>query len=125
RAVSASALQSLALLAAETARAYAPKTAWALSTAGIADVKAGGQRGRSEQNHRKAEWHGNFRPAQRHDDPGHAQSGDRIENIDELLGARFVLIKPGMTVVISHRQNAVVSLLAKFEDRPGGSVRHE
>src|SRR5204863_7155891 len=51
-------------------RGFVSKFAVADFPAGIRDVESGGQRGHSEQHHREGEWHGKFRPSQRHDDPG-------------------------------------------------------
>ena len=106
-------------------RRLGSKFAVADLAAGIGDVAARGQRARAGQHHNEDEWRGRFRPAQRGDDAGHAQSGERIENVNNPLGACFVFIEPGMTIVICHSQNAVVSLLAKFKDRPCGNRSHE
>src|SRR2546430_4837508 len=93
--------------------------------ASICDVTAGGQPGCSEQNHRDRERDGRFRPAQRSDDRSGAQSGERIENVDNFLSTLLMVIEPSVTVVIGHSQNAIVSLLAKFEDRPCGNRSDE
>src|SRR5213075_3037046 len=86
--------------------------------AGVGDVAAGSQSHSAEQNYRNDKWPGRFWPLYRGCDRNRTQNRERVENPDEILGAIPVLIEPGVPVIISHREDAVVSLLAKFVDRP-------
>jgi hypothetical protein len=84
----------------------------------VSDVSPASQCYHGQQNHRDSERRGRFWPFDWRSDSKRAQSCKNIENPDEILSAMLVFIKPGFSVFVSHRQNTIVTLLAKFINWP-------
>src|SRR5207244_3065420 len=49
-----------------------------------------------------------------------AQHSQSVEKPDQIFSAVLMFIEPGLSRFVSHRKHAVVSLFAKFINRPGG-----
>src|SRR5437773_12274592 len=97
---------------------FVAKSAVPNSAAGVRDVPTGSQRHTAKQNHRDYERQGRSWPFHWRRDCNRTQSCKGVENPDEILGAIPVLIEPGVSIFIRHRQDAIIRLLAKFIDRP-------
>src|SRR5437016_10737 len=93
--------------------------------AGIGDVAASSQGHSAQQNRRDGERHRRFWPFHRRCDRNRAQGRERIENVDEVLGTILMLVEPGLPIGVGYRQNAVISLLAEFVNRPRRSGTDE
>src|SRR5436305_807061 len=87
--------------------------------AGVGDVTAHSENNCSGQNSADYQWGRAPGPFDWQDDGNDTESSQSVEKIDELFAAMLVLIKPGVPVLIGHRDNAIVSLFAEFIYRPG------
>src|SRR5689334_534767 len=87
--------------------------------AGIGDVAAHPEDNCSEENRDDYQWCRGLGPFDWHDDDNDTECSQGVEKINELFAAMLVLIKPGVPILIGHRENAIVTLFAEFIYRPG------
>src|SRR5262249_14784766 len=73
-----------------------------------------------ENERRQRERQLRLRPLDRRNDRGQRETGKRIKHKLGIIGAIGMSLEPGLAVVIAHREDAVISLLAKFDHRPRG-----
>src|SRR4029450_5170384 len=97
---------------------FVPKSAMTDSPASVSDVSPASQGHGAEQNHRNSQRRGRFWPFDWRGDGNCTQSDKHIENPDEILAAFFVLIEPGLSILVRHGEHAVVSLLSEFVNGP-------
>src|SRR5206468_12537877 len=83
-------------------RRFVSKFAMTDSSAGIGDVNPASQGHGAEQDHRNSEWDGRLGPFDWRSDGNCAQSGQCIENPDEIFPALFVFIEPGLSILVRH-----------------------
>src|SRR5204863_2530837 len=87
-------------------RRFVSKFAMTDSSTRIGDVSPASQGHRAEQNDRDSERERRLGPFDWRSDSERAHSCERVENPDEILAALLVLIEPGSSRLVSHRQNA-------------------
>src|SRR5215469_7398326 len=92
---------------------------------GIRNVPAGSQRRCGEKDHGDDQRCGRPWPFYRRDDGDSSQGRERVKDPDEILRAVLMFIEPAFPIFISHRQNAIVSLLAKLINWPCGQRADE
>src|SRR6476660_1729381 len=93
--------------------------------AGISDVATGPQGHCAGKDHQNHKWCRRLWPFYRRCDCDRAQDRQRVKDPDEILGAILMCIEPAFSIFISHRQNAIVCLLAKFINWPCGERTDE
>src|SRR5205085_1982321 len=87
--------------------------------AGVGDVTAHSENNCSEENSADYQWCRALGPFDWQDDGNDTECSQRVEKINELFAAMLVLIKPGVPILIGHRDNAIVTLFTEFIYRPG------
>src|SRR6266404_2883390 len=94
-------------------------------TAGVGNVAAGSQGPHAEKNDRDDQCCRRFRPFYWHCDRDSTQDRERVKDPNEILRAISMFIEPAFSIFIRHRQDAIVSLLAKFINWPCGERADE
>ena len=97
---------------------YVAELAVTNPAAGVGDVSSGAQGYNAEQNHRDHQWPGGFRPFYRHRNGRGAQDCENVKQPNQILGAVFVFVEPGLPISRSAIDSTrSYGLFAKF-DKP-------